>query len=158
VAIDINIAIFLSISILVIGLLGLLKPAKTFAMFPFIGAVLGGFAYEYLAADGQIAVSGTNYNDYPFILVPLFLTVVDLSLCFYKIAPSSKILESSTMAMILGGVDAYFVPTLISSYATSANPNLPAALLPFVQNYGEILTVVASVALFVYLMYDIWFK
>jgi len=157
-AIDINIAIFVSISIPVLGIMGLLNQSKIFALFPFMGAVMGGIIYEYLATDGQIAVAGTNYSDYPFILVPLFLTFGDLAFTMYKAAPSSKILETLTLIIIAAGIDGYFVPTLLSNYATDANPNLPAAMLPFVQQYGEIFTVGVSAVLVIYALYSIWFK
>ena len=157
-AIDINIAVFLSISIIVMGLLGLLRPNKVFALFPFTGAVMGGIIYEYLAADGQIVSNSVNYSDYPFILVPLFLTFGNLILTMYKASPSSKILETVTLFLIAGGIDGYFVPTLIGSYATNANPNLPAAMLPFVQQYGEVFTVGVSIIILIYALYSIWIK
>lgn len=123
-----------------------------------MGAIMGGIIYEYLALDGNIAVSGTNYSDYPFILVPLFLTFLDLVICAHKAFPNSKVLQSGVLGFMLAGIDAYFVPNLLVSFATNANPNLPAALLPFVQNYGEVFTLGISAVVAVYALWSIWFK
>ena len=157
-AIDINIAIFVSISPLILGLVGLLKPNKVFAIFPFMGAILAYISYSYLAADGQIAVSGTNYSDYPFILVPLFMGFGCLAFCIYKASPSGRITETLFLAVGLGGIDAYFVPTTISGLATANNVNLPSAMLGFVQQYGEVSVVGVSAILMVYALWSIWFK
>jgi hypothetical protein len=139
-----------------IALIGFADDNKVLAIFPFMGAVMGGIIYEYLATDGQVIVGGVNYTDYPLILVPLFLTFGDFALCAYKASPTSRVLESSVLVLILAGIDAYFVPALISSYATASNPNLPAAMLPFVQNYGEVFTIGVSVIMLIYGMYSIW--
>jgi hypothetical protein len=158
-AIDMTVAEFVSISILVVGLIGLLNKSKLFAIFPFMGAIMGFIIYNYLAADGSLSVNGgTPFSDYPFILVPLFFAFGDIMLCAYKAAPASKVLETLFLGLGLMGIDGYFVPTELSGLATTNDVNLPPAMLGFVQNYGEVLSIGISIILMVYVIYSFWFK
>ena len=157
-AIDINIFLIASVCPLIIGLIGLIDKSKLFAIFPFMGAILGYIVFNYVSADGQIAVGSTNYNDYPLILIPLFFAFGCLCLCAFKAAPSSKILETLFLGVGLAGIDAYFVPNVISGLATSNPVNLPPAMLGFVQSYGEVSVVAISVILMVYTLWSLFLK
>lgn len=74
---------------LIMSLLGLLGKSRAFAVFPFLGAIVSGFAFLGLGVDGDIttqysgtqnvllSASTTSFTWEAIVLIPLFLTIIN---------------------------------------------------------------------------------